>query len=82
MQEGYKESKTGVGSHFSSPPAFSLLLFPLSLALYVFSFVYTLSLFHISPVCRLFFPEPRAIKHSHTLTHEIIRALQHLRTGR
>lgn len=79
MKEGYKESKKqGLAVTFPLLllHSFSLLLFLLSLAPYEFSIVYTLSLFHISPLCRLFFPEPRAIKHSNTLTKEIIRALQ------
>lgn len=71
MQEGYRESKNrGWQSLFHSS------CFTLSLAPYALSFVYTLSLFHISSLCRLFFLEPRAIKHSNTLTKEIIRALQ------
>jgi len=80
MQEGYKESKNGLALAVT----FMLLLlhyiallhFLLSLAPYALSFVYTLSLFHISSLCRLFFLVPRAIKHSNTLTKEIIGALQ------
>lgn len=50
MQEGYKESKTGVGRHFSSPPAFSLLFSPFPRSVCVFFCLHIVFVPHITSV--------------------------------